>query len=327
MNSFGRLFRGSVFGESHGPMIGVVIDGCPPGIEINTADFETDLARRRSGAIGTTPRIEPDIPEFGSGVFNGVTTGSPLTIIFRNTNTKSKDYSLFTKVPRPGHADFVAIKKYKGNHDHRGGGHFSGRLTLAMVAAGVLAKKIVDKMSIKAELIEAGGKPDINKAIAEAIENNDSIGGLVECRVENVPVGLGESFFDSVESVISHLVFSIPAIKGIEFGSGFSAARMTGSEHNDAIIDTNGETASNYAGGINGGITNGNELIFRVAVKPTSSISGKQRTINLETGEMTDLEVKGRHDLCIALRVPVVVESTTAIALADLLLIDKAWQK
>lgn len=317
----------SVFGESHGPMIGVVIDGCPPGIEINTADFETDLARRRSGAIGTTPRIEPDIPEFGSGIFNGVTTGSPLTIIFRNTNTKSKDYLLFATIPRPGHADFVATKKYKGYNDHRGGGHFSGRLTLALVAAGILAKKIVDKMNIKAELIEAGGKPDIDKAIAEAIENNDSIGGLVECRVENVPVGLGEPFFDSVESVISHLAFSIPAIKGIEFGSGFSAARMTGSEHNDAIIDTNGETASNYAGGINGGISNGNELIFKVAVKPTSSISGKQRTINLETGEMTDLEVKGRHDLCIALRVPVVVESVTAIALADMLLVDNAWQK
>lgn len=327
MNSFGRLFRVSVFGESHGPMIGVVIDGCPPGIEINTADFETDLARRRSGAIGTTPRIEPDIPEFGSGIFNGVTTGSPLTIIFRNTNTKSKDYLLFATIPRPGHADFVATKKYKGYNDHRGGGHFSGRLTLALVAAGILAKKIVDKMNIKAELIEAGGKPDIDKAIAEAIENNDSIGGLVECRVENVPVGLGEPFFDSVESVISHLAFSIPAIKGIEFGSGFSAARMTGSEHNDAIIDTNGETASNYAGGINGGISNGNELIFKVAVKPTSSISGKQRTINLETGEMTDLEVKGRHDLCIALRVPVVVESVTAIALADMLLVDNAWQK
>ena len=308
-------------------MIGIVIDGCPPGIEIDPADFETDLARRRSGAIGTTPRIEPDIPEFGSGVFNGVTTGTPLTIIFRNINTKSKDYSLFTIVPRPGHADFVATKKYKGYHDHRGGGHFSGRLTLALVAAGVLAKKIVHKMNIKADLIEAGGKPDIDKAIAEAIENNDSIGGLVECRVENVPVGLGEPFFDSLESVISHLIFSIPAIKGIEFGSGFSATQMTGSQHNDALIDTNGRTASNYAGGINGGLSNGNELVFRVAVKPTSSISGKQRTINLETEEMTDLEVKGRHDLCIALRVPVVVESVTAIALADLLLVDKAWQK
>ncbi len=325
MNSFGRLFRISIFGESHGPMIGIVIDGCPPGIEIDPADLETDLARRRSGATGTTPRIEPDIPEFGSGVFNGVTTGAPLTIFFRNTNTKSKDYSLFTTVPRPGHADFVAIKKYKGYHDHRGGGHFSGRLTLALVAAGVLAKKIVHKMNIKAELIEAGGKPDIDKAIAEAIENNDSIGGLIECRVENVPVGLGEPFFDSLESVISHLVFSIPAIKGIEFGSGFSAARMNGSRHNDALVDTNGETASNYAGGINGGISNGNDLFFRVAVKPTSSISGKQRTISLETAEMTDLEVKGRHDLCIALRVPVIVESVTAIALADLILIDKAW--
>lgn len=327
MNSFGRLFRVSVFGESHGPMIGIVIDGCPPGIEIDTADFETDLTRRRSGAIGTTPRIEPDIPEFGSGVFNGVTTGAPLTIIFRNTNTKSKDYSLFTKVPRPGHADFVAIKKYKGYHDHRGGGHFSGRLTLGLVAAGVLAKKIVNKMNIKAELIEAGGKHDIDKAIAEAIENNDSVGGLIECRVKNVPLGLGEPFFNSLESVISHLVFSIPAIKGIEFGSGFSSAQMTGSQHNDALIDADGKTGSNYAGGINGGLSNGNELIFRVAVKPTSSISGKQRTINLETEEMTDLEVKGRHDLCIALRVPVVVESVTAIALADLLLVDKAWQK
>ena len=324
MNNFGRIFRVSIFGESHGLSVGVVIDGCPPGIDIIPADFEADLSRRRSGAKGTTPRTEPDIPEIISGVFNNKTTGAPLTVLFRNTNTKSKDYSQFIKIPRPGHADFVSDKKYKGFNDYRGGGHFSGRLTLGLVAAGVIAKKVIGDLNIEAKLIEAGGIADIEQAIEEAIKNNDSIGGIVECVVKKLPIGLGEPFFDSVEAVISHLIFSIPAIKGIEFGSGFEASRMQGSQHNDVLIDKNGTTASNYAGGINGGLTNGNDLVFRVAVKPTSSTAKKQKTMNMESGQIAELEVKGRHDLCIALRVPVVVESVTALALADFMLLRKS---
>ena len=325
MNSFGRIFSLTVFGESHGPLIGVIINGCPPGLAIKEEDFKPDLDRRRSGAPGTTPRQEDDKPEFLSGFFNGYTTGAPLTIGFRNKNVKSKDYSSVQKVPRPGHADFVASQKFKGYNDFRGGGHFSGRLTLALVAAGVVAKKILKDYSIKADLIQAGGMEDIEQAIAQAMKDNDSIGGIVECKVGGLPVGLGEPFFDSVESLLSHMVFAIPAIKGIEFGSGFSAASMRGSEHNDPIITREGKTSSNNAGGINGGITNSNELVFRVAIKPTSSTAQPQKSIDLEKGQLTEFEIKGRHDLCIALRVPVVVEAVTACVLCDLEMIQSAW--
>ncbi len=321
MNTFGRIFKISIFGESHGKSVGVTVDGCPSGIDLCKDDFLADLARRRAGAKGTTPRKEKDLPEIISGVFNGKTTGAPITILFRNENTRSKDYSHLKVTPRPGHADFVALKKYKGYNDYRGGGHFSGRLTLALVAAGVIAKKIIIPVSISAKLLEAGGQSDIEKAIDEALKKRESIGGIVSCSAINLPVGWGEPFFDSIESVISHLVFSIPAIKGIEFGSGFQAAKMTGSEHNDEIIDPEGRTKTNHAGGINGGITNGNELYFKVAVKPTSSISLAQETINLKTRQTELLEIKGRHDACIALRVPVVLEAVTAIALADFKLI------
>ncbi len=322
MNTFGRIFRISIFGESHGKSVGVIVDGCPPGIDLHEDDFMDDLARRRAGAKGTTPRKEKDLPEIISGVFQGKTTGAPVTIIFRNENTRSKDYAQLRVVPRPGHADFVALKKYKGYNDYRGGGHFSGRLTLSLVAAGVIAKKIVSPVAINAQLTEAGGQSNIEKAVDEALKKRESIGGIVSCSAKNLPVGWGEPFFDSIESVISHLVFAIPAIKGIEFGSGFAAAKMTGSEHNDNIVDTEGHTQTNHAGGINGGISNGNELIFRVAVKPTSSISLPQKTINLQTRQIEQLEIKGRHDACIALRVPVVLEAVTAIALADFKLLQ-----
>ncbi len=321
MNSFGRMFRISIFGESHGSCIGVVIDGCPPGIPIAPNDFLPDLARRKSGAKGTTPRLESDLPLIQSGVFNDQTTGAPLTITFENKNTSSKDYSQFVDVPRPGHADFTAAKKYHGANDYRGGGHFSGRLTLGLVAAGVLAKKIVPDLRFTAELIEAGGSTDIEQAIEAALRQNDSIGGIVACRITNLPVGLGEPFFDSVESLISHIIFAIPAVRAIEFGAGFAAARMKGSEHNDCFVDLKGRTATNHAGGINGGITNGNEIVFRVCFKPTSSIAKAQQTMNMRNGEMTELIITGRHDACIALRAPVVVEAAAAIVLADLSLI------
>ncbi len=322
MNSFGRIFRVSVYGESHGNSVGVIIDGCPAGLPLSEGDFKKDLSRRKSGAKGTTPRKETDLPRFMSGVFNGHTTGAPVNIQFENSNTRSSDYLKLRETPRPGHADFVATKKYGGFEDYRGGGHFSGRLTLALVSAGVIAKKLLGDITLNAELIEAGGIKDIEKAIDRAVEEEDSIGGVVECRVNNLPAGLGEPFFDSVESLVSHAIFAIPAIKGVEFGSGFQAVKMKGSEHNDNIISPDGKTETNYAGGINGGITNGNPMIVRVAVKPTSSVSKAQKTLNVESGQLEELKIEGRHDRCIALRVPPVLEGVVAIVLADLMLLE-----
>jgi chorismate synthase len=324
MNSFGRIFKISIFGESHGLLVGITIDGCPAGIELSADDMLPDLERRKAGATGTTPRKEEDTPRFLSGVFNGHTTGAPLTIVFDNNNTRSVDYEAIKNTPRPGHADFVLNKKHNGFNDYRGGGHSSGRLTTAVVAAGVVAKKLLGNVKVSAELIEAGGNTDIEAAIQKALEQQDSIGGLILCSVSGLPIGLGEPFFDSVESVISHLVFSIPAVKGIEFGAGFVATKMTGSQHNDSIIDATGKTATNNAGGINGGITNGNELKFNVAIKPTSSTPKEQQTWNENSASVEVFVAKGRHDLCIALRAPVVIEAATAIALADLLMINKA---
>lgn len=324
MNSFGRIFRVSIFGESHGAMVGITIAGCPAGIPLQEADFLPDLERRKAGASGTTPRKEDDIPKIVSGVFNGHSTGSPITILFENNNTKSADYDAIKNTPRPGHADFVLNKKYKGFNDYRGGGHSSGRLTVALVAAGVVAKKILQGIQVTAVLSEAGGNTDIEAAIAKAVEEQDSIGGIISCTVTGLPLGIGEPFFDSVESVISHAVFSIPAVKGVEFGSGFAATKMKGSEHNDAILDATGKTATNNAGGINGGITNGNELTFRVAIKPTSSTPKEQQTWSEATQQVDAFTVKGRHDLCIALRAPVVVEAVTAVAVVDLVMLGKA---
>lgn len=323
MNSFGVIFRISIFGESHGPAIGVIIDGCPPGIAISEGDFMHDLARRQSGAAGTTKRHEPDLPEILSGVHNGFTTGSPIAIQTRNKDKISSDYSEFKNIPRPGHADFTAQTKYSGFSDLNGSGHFSGRITWGLVAAGVIAKKICSNSTVTANLTSAGGSADIQKAINDAVAVNDSIGGIIECRITNPPMAIGEPFFNSIESVISHLIFSIPAIKGVEFGSGFASAAMKGSAHNDPIIDEHGKTATNNAGGINGGISNGNEILFRVAVKPTSSTGVGQTTFNFETRKMESLKVSGRHDTCIALRMPVIVEAAAAIALADLMLFDR----
>ena len=322
MNSFGRIFRISIFGESHGPGIGIIVDGCPAGIQLAEDNFNEDLIRRKSGGPGTTPRREEDIPEILSGVFNGHTTGTPITVLVRNKNVRSSDYEALKETPRPGHADFVAMKKWGGFADWRGGGHFSGRLTTSLVIAGVIAKKIIDPVRCNAKLIEAGGISDIESAIKHAIEGQDSIGGIVECRISDLPAGLGEPFFDSIESVLSHIIFSIPAIKGIEFGSGFNAAKMKGSEHNDKIISIDGKTQTNYSGGIDGGISNSNEIVFRVAVKPASSIPKEQRTMNIKTGEMVDMKIEGRHDLCIALRVPVVLEAAAAIVIADFMMLE-----
>lgn len=324
MNSFGRTFRVTIFGESHGPMVGLTIDGCPAGLPLSEDDFTTDIERRKGGTQkGTTPRKEDDKPIFITGHFNGKTTGAPLTILFENKNTRSGDYDKIKSIPRPGHADFVAHKKFGGNEDYRGGGHFSGRLTVCLVAAGVIAKKLLQNILVEATITEVGGEKDIEAGLQKAIDAKDSVGGIVECTVSGLPIGLGEPFFDSVESVISHAVFAIPAIKGIEFGAGFAAAKMFGSEHNDVIVDASGKTKTNYAGGVVGGITNGNDLVFRVVVKPTSSTPKEQESWNWDTEQVEKFSVKGRHDLCIALRVPVVLEAVTAVVLADLFLTNQ----
>ena len=343
MNTFGRKFRVSIFGESHGELIGVVMDGVPAGLELSEQDFEQDILRRKSGAKGTTPRIEADRPTIVSGVFEGHTTGAPLTITFKNTNTHSSDYELFAAMPRPGHADLTAALKWDDCQDPRGGGHFSGRLTLPIVAAGVVAKKIVADATmldetpcsaVEARIVEIAGQAgnDVSdqtgnevsgqtecwkEALDQAIKEGDSLGAVIECTVPDIDPGYGEPFWDSVESLIAHAVFAIPGVRGIEFGDGFAAARMKGSEHNDPI-GPDGRPMKNGAGGANGGITNGAPLTFRVAFKPTSSIRKAQQTFNFQTGEMDTLEVPGRHDVCFALRAPVVVEAMTAIVLADL---------
>lgn len=345
MNSFGRKFRVSIFGESHGEQVGVVLDGVPAGMPLDEDTLRPDIARRKSGAKGTTPRIEPDEPVFMSGVFEGHTTGAPLTVIFKNTNTHSSDYSLFQDMPRPGHADYVASVKWDGNNDPRGGGHFSARVTTPVVAAGTVAKLTLSRVisekflqdspedsvpAVNARLVEIGGEKDSSKwpeMIDQIMKEGDSLGGIVECVVEGIPAGAGEPFFDSVESVISHAIFSIPGVRGIEFGDGFAASRMKGSEHNDPFVaDPADEIGLEYyvhpskngAGGINGGITNGNPIVFRVAFKPTSTIHKAQTTYNFSKGEMDELKAPGRHDACFALRTPVIVESMAAIALADL---------
>ena len=362
MNTFGNKFRVSIFGESHGERIGVTLDGVLPGIPLSEADFTQDLARRKAGALGTTPRVEADESEIVSGVYEGHTTGAPLTILFRNENTRSEDYEQFRQHPRPGHADFTANLKFGGFNDPRGGGHFSGRLTLGIVAAGVVAKKMLYFAQFHATLTEVGGIKEANQwpeALKAAQADGDSLGGIVECVVENIPIGLGEPFWDSVESRISHAVFAIPGVRGIEFGDGFAAAAMRGSEHNDPFPEhhccgghhheegeehhcCHGEheeghecqchgdggchhheeeggehhccgrhkrpqpPVTNHAGGVNGGITNGNALVFRVAFKPTASIA--------KAG------IPGRHDVCFALRTPVIVEAMAAIVLVDLAL-------
>lgn len=345
MNTIGRKFRVSIFGESHGELIGVVLDGVPAGLELSEQDLLADIARRKSGARGTTPRIEEDKPQIVSGVFEDHTTGAPLTIVFRNTNTHSSDYSLFAAMPRPGHADLTAALKWDDCQDPRGSGHFSGRLTLPVVAAGTIAKMILADATIldetpvngvEARIVELGGEilhcvqndrmvqndlmpQEWKEVIDNAIKVGDSVGAVIECRVGCIDPGYGEPFWDSMESVIAHAVFSIPGVRGIEFGDGFMAARMKGSEHNDPI-GPDGRPTKNGAGGVNGGITNGAPIVFKVAFKPTSSIRKAQTTFNFQTGEMDTLEVPGRHDVCFALRAPVVVEAMTAIALADLVL-------
>lgn len=324
MNTFGTKLRLSIWGESHGAAIGIVLDGVPAGITLGEEDFAADIARRKGGHSFTTPRTESDTPTLLSGIYNGYTTGAPISILFRNEAHNSADYTNLANTPRPGHADWVAAHKFEGYNDPRGGGHFSGRLTLPLVAAGVVAKKILAHKGIsakvEAQIVELGGsnnKTQWQHLLENAKNEGDSLGGIVECCVEGIPAGIGEPFFNSLESQMAHLLYAIPAVKGVEFGDGFEAARQQGSQHNDPIINPLGTTATNHAGGINGGISNGNPIVVRVAVKPTPSIARTQQSLNTDTGRVEPMQVGGRHDVCIALRATVVVEAAVAIVLAD----------
>lgn len=322
-NSFGSKFRVEIWGASHSPELGVRISGVPQGIALSVADFEADLSRRRASAKGTTARHEADIPTLRTGVEGGVTTGEPIEVVFKNGDTRSSDYSQFESHNRPSHVDFTARAKYGADVDLRGSGQFSGRMTVLLVATGVIAKKIVKNVDYKTEIVEIGGsrnRDEFSDIIVSAMAECDSVGGVVECRAKGIQVGLGEPFFDSAESIIAHLLFAVPAVKGVEFGSGFEGVKLRGSERNDCFVDGEGHTATNNEGGINGGITNGNDLVVRVAIKPTPSIAREQMTYNKELGKVAPLVIKGRHDACIVLRAAVVVESVVAIALAELAL-------
>lgn len=326
MNTFGELFRITIYGESHQPAIGVLIDGVLPGLLIDEDRIKDDLKRRNPDAIGTTPRKEPDRFEITSGQVNHITTGSPLHFMIRNENIQSKDYTHLKEHPRPGHADYVASVKYHNHHDFRGGGRFSGRLTAPIVMAGSIAKMMVP-YTFKHALVQVGTLTDMSQLddyLSKVKAEGDSVGGIIEVTVTGLPVGLGEPMFEKVESKIGALLFSIPAVKGVEFGTGFSGITLKGSDFNDPIIDEQGTTKSNHSGGISGGITNSNPLLVRVFIKPTSSIQKAQSSFEKTTGEVKPLTVGGRHDVCIARRAGIVIENAVAICLADLMLLHNA---
>ena len=330
MNSYGKLYVTSIYGESHGGSVGVIIDGVKPGIKLDKEDFVSDLSRRKSGGLATTPRVENDDVIIESGIFNGYTTGAPILLRFLNQNTRSKDYSKLVEHPRPSHADFTANYKYNGFNDYRGGGHFSGRLTLGIVASGVVAKKMLGNVSFGTKIVNLYGETDPSKyqdILKKTVEEKDSVGGIVEITIKGLEKGLGEPYFDSVESKISHLLFSIGGVKGVEFGIGFKGASLKGSEFNDDIIDEFGTTKTNNNGGINGGITNGNPVVVRIFVKPTPSIGISQDTYNFKDKKVEALEIEGRHDAAIIIRAMVVLEAACAIALADLKLINDSYKQ
>ena len=329
MNSYGNLFKVTLYGESHQDAIGVVIDGILPGILINQDLITLDLKKRQPGAIGTTPRKEEDHFKITSGVFNGYSTGSPIHLMIENKNIISKDYEHLKKQPRPGHADFVAHIKYHGFQDYRGGGRFSGRLTSALVAAGSIAKMMLP-YTFENKLIQVGSLKDMTQLddyLADIAEKGDSVGGIIELKVSNVNVGLGEPFFSKLDAEIGKMMLSIPSVKAVSIGTGFEGIEMLGSEFNDQIEDETGKTTTNHSGGISGGLSNGNDLIVKVFVKPTSSIKKEQHTFNYESNSVEALEIGGRHDVCIARRAGIVLENTLALVLADLYLIAKAYQK
>jgi len=349
LNTIGSELRLTLFGASHGPCVGAVLDGVPPGMIIDVGRLQSEVDLRRPKADIGTPRQEEDRVEIVSGIVDGRSTGGPITLLVMNRDTDSRKYERFKDVPRPGHADLTARSKYSECVDLRGGGQFSGRMTVGIVAAGAIAKMLLEERGIRvAAFVRQIGKVrdteerdvtsgvlsrsnDIRAATEEMAEamraeilaakdESDSVGGVVECVVDGVPIGLGEPFFDTVEGELSKMMFAVPGVKGIEFGAGFAAAGMRGSQHNDPFVLVDGKvrTAKNDAGGILGGITNGMPVVFRVAIKPTASIARGQRSLNVKSGRQTDLKIEGRHDPCIAPRAVPVVEAAAALVLADL---------
>ena len=327
MNSYGNLFKVTLYGESHQPAIGVVIDGLPAGTKINETLIKSDLERRKPKAIGTTPRKEEDLYKITSGVLNGYSTGSPIHVMIENKNIKSKDYEHLKTHPRPGHADFVSEVKYKGFQDYRGGGRFSGRLTAALVVAGSFAKMAIP-FKINHELTQVGTLKDMSKLddyLVGVMEKQDSVGGTISITVSDMIVGIGEPFFNKLNAELAKLLFSVPAVKGVEFGLGFDGVEKLGSEFNDVITDEEGKTKTNNQGGTNGGISNGNDIHIRVFVKPTSSIQKKQDTYHLSAKKVETLDIGGRHDVAIVRRVGIVLENVVAIGLLDQYLMYKAY--
>ena len=336
-SSFGKNIKVTIFGESHGPAIGCVLTGFPAGFAPDMDKLKAFMQRRASrGQAGATARSEEDLPEVLSGLFEGKTCGTPIAAVIRNNNTRSSDYANLNVCPRPGHADLTWNAKTNGANDYRGGGHASGRLTAPMCFAGALAKQYLESQgvavnasicSIKDHQIsddrdEFGLDEEAKKIIGEAQKAGDSVGGIIECAIKGLPIGLGSPIFDGVENKLSQAIFGIPAVKGIEFGSGFQGTKLMGSQNNDAFTYQNGQpvTKTNNAGGILGGITNGMPVTFRVAIKPTPSIAKEQRTVDLNTKQDTSLEIKGRHDACIVPRALPVVEAIAALTALDLLL-------
>ena len=320
-NSFGQILRITIFGASHAESVGVILEGVPKGIILTPDIFTKDMERRRPQLTGETSRHEEDIPTIDGLDNEHKTTGESIRITIANNNRRSKDYSHLKSHPRPSHADLVQMRKYGEQYDIAGGGIASGRMTVALVAAGVVAKALLEGAEFETRLVEVGGVSDevqFDDIISRAAADGDSVGGVVECRIKGIREPLGEPFFDSVESVMAHLLFSIPAVKGVEFGDGFESVRKRGSERNDMIISESGSTYSNNEGGINGGIANGNDIVVRVAIKPTPSIAKEQMTFDFVAGEVRPLTIGGRHDACIARRAAVVVEAMAAVALADL---------
>ncbi len=349
MNSFGRKLKISIFGESHGESVGIIIDGLPSGLKLDMDKIKEDLKRRQGGKGLTTARKEDDVPKIISGYFNERTTGTPLCAVFENNNTKTEDYEKMAELLRPSHADYTGLIKYNGFNDYRGGGHFSGRLTVLLVFVGAICKQLLSKNGIEiyAQILKIGDIKDkdfnkidfnyncINKfdlmldeekkqqaltLVEEVKRKGDSIGAVVQCGAIGLKAGIGDPFFDSLESRISQLAFSIPGVKGIEFGKGFGFANGLGSELNDEIILFDGgiQTKDNYNGGILGGISNGMPVIYNLAIKPTPSILLEQNTVNIKTMKEDVIKIEGRHDACIALRALPVVEAITALAIYDL---------
>ena len=347
-SSYGENLHLTIFGQSHSPAVGVTLEGIPAGESIDLEALQRFLDRRAPGRNAwSTARSEADQPEFVSGLKNSVTCGTPITALIRNTNTRSGDYAAFSQVPRPGHADYTADVKYFGAQDYAGGGHFSGRMTAPLCVAGGICLQLLEKEGIRviSRIAAIGGISDSGELTAATAEKafpviddvqgekmracitaakaeGDSVGGVIECAVLGLPAGLGDPMFDGMENRIAALVFGIPAVKGIEFGAGFAAAAMRGSEHNDPFVVREGKivTLTNHAGGILGGITNGMPLVFRAAIKPTASIAREQDSVNMRTLEPAKICVGGRHDPCIVPRAVPCVEAAAAIAVYDALL-------